>query len=414
MKGMNNAYFKNRITSLFLVVALVYTTIAFAFTDSFAQEPEEANDVEAPITASTNRKGVSSGDRWPRKQAINLRSALGEPRNGYSVVQGGATDGTYAYNLLVSPYSQKGRILKTRLSDNAVVARSAAIDINHGNGMTYDSARNRLVIVGRKSRRNQVVIVNVGTQEKDVPTFAGYRYINYEHSAKWTSNKAKFDSYGIGAIAYVEKYDCYLAVQRTTKDLLVLNPEFKVIGKIYTKILAKYPGLYQSIDADERYVYFLLSPYNKKQPNNIILVLDWHGENLLDYVNGESDSDYIEAVWKCGSDGSPSAVIKTHTPYEAENIYHVYNEDTGRSRFYLSEYHNSPKYKWKTKKKAYKVKWKKVKKKVKWKKVKRKGKWKWKYKTKKVWKYKKKYKKYKVKVFNYYNRDNYLYDLGEI
>ena len=54
------------------------------------------------------------------------------------------------------------------------------------------------------------------------------------------------------------------------------------------------------------------------------------------------------------------------------------------------------------------------KKKVKWKKVHGK----WKYKTKKVWKYKYKtkkvwkYKKVKQKVFSYYNRDNYILDLG--
>ena len=80
----------------------------------------------------------------------------------------------------------------------------------------------------------------------------------------------------------------------------------------------------------------------------------------------------------------------------------------GKARFYLSEYYSNPKYHWVTKEKAYKVKWKKVTKKVKWKKVDGV----WKYKTKKVWKYKTKYKKVKVKEVDYYNRDNYVYDLG--
>ena len=169
------------------------------------------------------------------------------------------------------------------------------------------------------------------------------------------------------------------------------------------------------MDADERYVYLLLSYHSSAQPYNIILVLDWNSENLLDVAIG--NRSYINKRWLCNNNGSgePDTVIRINTPYEAENIYHI-DQGDGTSRFYLSEYYNNPKYKWVKKTKKVKVKWKKVKKKVKvkWKRVKKNGKWKWKYKYKwkKVWKYKKKKKKVKVKVFEYFDRTDYVYDLG--
>ena len=435
---MNRETLLRRIV-IFLLTVMISTSLEpFAVSFSYATEEQENSTdiefdidsqdeeiVEEPVGGELNdtkdtiileaqtafiRKTIANGLKiFPKTLGINLRKMLGEKHSGYSVSQGGCSDGTYVYYLMVSSYNQKGRVLKTRISDNEVVARSDVIDICHGNGMALDTKRNRLVVVGREDRRNQLTVINVGNAEAAKPIFGGHYNVNYPYSSKWTSSKKTFDGYGLSAISYIEKYDCYIALQRKTHDLLVLDPNFRVIGLIGTKITEKYPGTYQAIDADDRYVYMLLSYYSSKQPYNIILVLDWHSEILNDYA--AKSVAFVEKPWKCGTDGRPSAALRTYTPFEAENLYHV-DQGDGTARFYLTEYHNNPQYHWVTKKKAYKVKWKKVKKKVKWKKVKKKGKWKWKYKTKKVWKYKKKYKKVKVKEVNYYNRDNYVYDLG--
>ena len=337
---------------------------------------------------------------------INLRKMLGEPYNGYAVVQGGCTDGTYAYSLLVSSGNQKGRILKSRVGTGTVVAKSKVINICHGNGMTLNTKDRKLVIVGRESRRNQLTIVNA-----DNLSDVSYVNVNYSNSGYWNKTKGN----GLSCISYIPKYDCYVALQRKTHELLILDKYFRVIGQAGTKITAKYPGVYQAMDADERYVYLLLSYHSSRQPYNIVLVLDWNSENLLDVANGSKS--YINKRWLCNNNGSgePDTVIRINTPHEAENIYHI-EQGNGTSKFYLSEYYNNPKYKKVKKTKTVKVKWKKVKKKVKvkWKRVKKNGKWKWKYKYKwkKVWKYKKKKKKVKVKVFQYFNRAGYVYDLG--
>ena len=356
--------------------------------------------------SSSSRNKITKKNIAASKLAINLRKLLGEPHNGYAVVQGACTDGTFAYSMMTSSYTQKGRILKTVAGTGTVVARSNIINICHGNGMALNTKERKLVVNGRKSRRNQLTVINA-----DNLSDVSYVNVDYSYPGYWNNTASN----GISNIAYVEKYNCYITVQRKTHELLILDNKFRVIGQAGTKITADYPGIYQAMDADERYVYLVLSYHSSKQPYNIVLVLDWNSENLLDVLNG--NKAYIGKRWLCNNNGSgkPDTVIRINTPYEAENIYHI-NQKDGTSHFYLSEYHNNPKYHWVTKTKIIRVKWKKVKKRVrvKWKRVRKNGKWKWKYKYKwkKVWKYKKKKKKYKVREFKYLNRDNYVYDLG--
>ena len=96
------------------------------------------------------------------------------------------------------------------------------------------------------------------------------------------------------------------------------------------------------MDADEKYVYFLLSP-GSGQSRNIILALDWNSENLIPVVNG--DTEYVDHMWKCNNDGSgrPDAVINIPVGHESEGLFHLTNSD-GTSHFYLSEYYGRDHY----------------------------------------------------------------------
>ena len=241
------------------------------------------------------------------------------------------------------------------------------------------------------------------------------------------SSSAKAYTGGIAAIAYIEKFDVFLARSRgrnssgsvgdnaCLNDLWVYNAEtLEAIGHITTKICADYPTLYQSMAADERYAYFLLSP-GSGQPYNVILALDWNSEQLLPVMNGEKK--YVERVWSCNDNGGgkPDGVIRIPIKHESEGLFLVRDEKTGRSRFYVSEFYGRAHYKTVTKTKKVKKKWKKVrkwynKKTKKW--TTKKPKKKYRGKSKKVWKYKYKKKKYKVKVQDYWARSDYVYDLG--
>ena len=319
-----------------------------------------------------------------RKLKGNLTSMIKEGNGGYAVVQGGCTDGTYAYYLMVSSKTQKGRVLKVKLSNNKVIARSKVLKTWHGNGMTYDSKRKKLVVCARDKRKQELTVIDAKTLK--VTRQGNVKYNHYKGAGGDSINKTH-QSQGLAAVAYVAKYDCYIALERVHHNLLIFNPDnFEAIGMVRTNLGSKYPGTFQAMDADDKYVYLLLSKYNKngkKQPYNIIVTLDWNSEKLLPVVNACKSKalKYVKKAWACNNNGSgkPDAVIRITTKYEAENIYHT-TDKSGKEHFYLAEYYGHGVYKTVTKR------------------VKVRGKW----------------KRKKVKKLRYYKRDNFVYDLGVI
>ncbi|MBQ3371235.1 MAG: hypothetical protein IJG48_09565 [Mogibacterium sp.] len=277
----------------------------------------------------------------PRKFNINLRKMIGEPHSGYAVVQGGCTDGTYAYYLMVSTATQKGRVLKVRIKDRKVIKRSKVLNTWHGNGMAYDSKRKKLVVISREHRKQEITQIDAKTLKITRQKNAKYSY----NIDAWTKKLSqRYKQSGLAAIAYVKKYDCYIALERVYHNLLIFDPDtFECIGLVYTE-LGK-TGTFQAMDADSRYVYLLLSYYNDGsvvQPYNKIVALDWNSENLLPVVNAckSKDLPYVPRAWRCNNDGKgkPDASIRIRTKHEAENIYHT-TDKNGKEHFYMSEYY---------------------------------------------------------------------------
>ena len=387
---------------------------------------EESEEPVEPEEPELNFKTLYSRYISAASLGINLRTMIGEPNAGYAVAQGAATDGTYAYYMMVKSSNQKGRVVKTTL-DGRLVQAGPVIGIHHSNGMTYNSKTHELVSVGYDQWRQQLSFIDPETL-----TLKYQKNVSYPDTFNRLASQDAYKN-GIAAIAYVEKYNVYLARSRgycdydktgtnsTIHNIWVFDADtLEAIGHINTtSVAANYPTVWQSMDADEKYVYYLVSP-GKNQPHNVVICLDWNSEMLDPVLKGEKD--YIEDMWYCNDDGSgkPDAVMTLSIKKESEGLFHttsVDEEGNVSNHFYVSEYKGVQKYKTVTKKVKYKVKWKKVKKKVKWKRVKikkgkNKGKYKWKYKKKKVWKYKTKYKKVKYTVKDYKARDVYVYDLG--
>lgn len=384
--------------------------------DLEAAEPGDGEDEEIVLEPVTNRptvKGTAISSPELLKSSgktMELRSMIGEKHDGYSVVQGSCTDGTYAYYMMVSSYDQKGRLLKVRMKDNKKVGASKVVDVNHGNGICYDSKRNLIVSATYHDKRQRLAFFDA-----DSLAFKGFKNVKFSYykNAGSDSISSADRKKGLTAIAYNETYDCYVGMETEYHDIIIYDAEsLEAIGKARTTVNAKYPATWQSMDCDDRYVYYVLSP-GSGQKYNIILCLEWHSEYLQ--LVRKYGQDCVEKAWTCGSaadekkrTGAPSAVKRVSSSYETESLYHVTDPSTGKAHFYLSAYHGKPMYGWVTKTVTKKVKWKKVKKKVKWKKVNGK----WKYKTKKVWKYKTKTVKKKVweQIGKY--RYDYVYDLG--
>ena len=364
---------------------------------------------------------ITRGKAWSRNTqatylGLNLRTLLGEGNDGYAVAQGAATDGTYAYFMMASSTNQKGRIFKVNMGNYSDYTCSGILPIHHANGMTYDSKRKKLVAVGYGAWRQQLSFIDPNTFE------VTQQNVNYPYDIEGVDNDAKQN--GLGAIAYVPKYNVYVARSRGrnngignsffNNDIWVINADnLNVIGHVYVHVTGSYPETYQSMDADEKYVYYLLSP-GSGQKNNIILCLDWDSENLLPVLNGEKD--YVEYTWKANNNdsGDPDAVMTIPIAHESEGLFHI-TDGYGNPQFYVSEYYGRWHYKTVTKKVKVKVKWKKVrkwynKKTHKW--TTKKPKKKYRGKSKKVWKYKTKTKKKKVTEKDYWARDDYVYYIG--
>ena len=395
-------------------------------------EPEEPEEPERPelVFPTYTSKNVPARD-----MGINLRTMIGEPNAGFGVAQGAATDGEYAYFLMARSSDQRGRVVKTTL-DGQLVKAGPVIRTYHGNGMTYNSKIGKLVAVGYDNTRQMLTFIDPDTLEITDQPYLKYPYKFYEPLAGDWLPESAYDS-GIAAIAYIEKYNVYLARSRgyveavkagsshITHNLWVFNADtLEAIAHIDSVVAKKYPKVWQSMDGDEKYAYYLLSP-GGSQPNNIVLCLDWNSENLAPILDDEGhvkNGEFIQDVWRCNDNlsGEPDAVMTMPITKESEGLFHTVSVDENgnvSNHFYVSEYKGVQKYKTVTKKEAYKVKWKKVKKKVKWKRVKikkgkKKGKYKWKYKKKKVWVYKTKYRTYTVQEKDYKARDDYFYDLG--
>ena len=395
--------------------------------DSAVTTPEYEKFAEGSaldISAIT-RGRVSYGNTQATFLGLNLRDMLGEGNNGYAVAQGAATDGTYAYYMMASSSNQMGRIVKVNLDNAADYTCSDVLGIHHANGMTYDRKRHMLVAVGYGQWRDKLYFIDPDTLtlKSEMPVTYNSNMDGYQY----TKN-------GMAAIAYVEEYDVYVTRERGdivsggVNDIMVFRPKdsnpdsvrktipasINLVGYVRTKVTHDYPETYQSMDADSKYVYFLVSPGGKNS-NNVILCLDWNSENLLPVING--DAEYVKNIWYCNNDGSGrvDAVLNIPIVHESEGLFHRVDKTTGRSHFYVSEYYGRWHYKTVTKKVKVKVKWKKVrkwynKKTHKW--TTKKPKKKYRGKSKKVWKYKTKTKKKKVTEKDYWARDDYVYYIG--
>lgn len=367
--------------------------------------PEPVERAKISSSTISSPKQIKKSDK-----AINLRTMVGEESDGCAVVQGSCTDGKYAYYMMVSAATQKGRLLKVRMSDNKVMGKSAIVDVNHGNGICYDSKRNLIVSATYHDSRQRLAFFDA-----DSLAFNGFKNVKFSYykNAGSDSINSEDRKRGLTAVAYNATYDVYVGMESGYHDIIIYDAKsLEAIGKARTTVNAAYPAVWQSMDCDDRYVYYVLSP-GTDQPNTVILCLEWHSEYLQQVrVEGKK---CVEKAWTCGSaateakrTGKPSAVKKVKMPYEAESVYHIFDPATGKAHFYMSAYRGVNKYEWVKKTTTKKVKWKKVKKKVKWKKVNGK----WKYKTKKVWKYKTKKVTKKVWTCTGKTRYGYVYDLG--
>ncbi|MBE6754945.1 MAG: hypothetical protein E7555_00575 [Ruminococcaceae bacterium] len=167
-----------------------------------------------------------------------------------TILQGGCTDGKYAYFCSHNGYADVCSISKYEIDTWKEVARSNVVDVDHGNDITYNKDKRCLVVCHNAPNRTLVSYVDKDTLEIIETIEIPLEIYSITYNAK--TNK-----YAVG-ISY-------------TFDFAILDKNFKVIETI--KGVKPKSTTRQGMDSDDKYLYFLLSfP-------NAISVYDWDGNH---------------------------------------------------------------------------------------------------------------------------------------
>jgi hypothetical protein len=221
-------------------------------------------------------------------KCFNTYTTAGSPA-GNTVMQGGCTDGEYAYICMENQagnysntYLHDTRIVKVRLSDNTLVAVSQPLPLHHSNDACYNSKTGLLVIALNGKQSNTVAFVDPDTLQ-----IVGQQILPY----------------GIYSIAYEPLSDRYViglssGVNGSSgRDYAILDGNFNVLAPFiyvgpYTHYSETKPTT-QGIDCDSKYIYSVLG-VNNSGWTNWLVVHDWNGNficaKLLPDVTVESEN----------------------------------------------------------------------------------------------------------------------------
>lgn len=220
---------------------------------------------ESFISQGVSSTGISAVKRF------DTYTLAGSP-TGHSVMQGGCTDGEYAYICMENQagnynntYLHTTRIVKVRLADNALTAVSQPLPLHHSNDMCYNSKTGLLVVALNGKQANTVAYVDPNTLQ-----LVGQQVLPYK----------------IYSIAYEPISDRYVVGLSTNengssgRDYAVLDGDFNVLAPFlnagpYTHYSETKP-VTQGIDCDSKYIYSVLG-VNSGGWTNWLVVHDWYG-----------------------------------------------------------------------------------------------------------------------------------------
>ena len=207
----------------------------------------------------------------------------------WQVQQGGCSDGTYAYYILVNQLSltESGKMVKFDMSDWSVVAVSDRLETDHSNDMTYIPETNQIVVVHNKPNYSTLSIVDPETLT-EVDTVDIGRNI-----------------YSIAYCAQKEQYVC--GASGTSGTYHILDKDFKLVK---TVVGPETGYTTQGIFCDENYIYAIQSG-----DTNYIFVLDWEGNRMTQieaYTNIEAENLYkVGDLWYTAYYSSGGLVYET-------------------------------------------------------------------------------------------------------
>lgn len=194
----------------------------------------------------------------------------------YDTLQGGCINGDYGYFVLYNRNKEKCKIAKFDMSTGECIKVSAILPIAHGNDLAYNPDKNIIVAVHSTENGKKVTIINPETLKIKTT-----KIINIDKSLPGMSESRRTSFKGIGAIAYNEKYQQYVARIKTLNDLLFLDSNLNPVR--YVRLTKEDKQIFQGMDTAGDYVLVGQS-FKKSSDYNLISVYDWAG-NYVSKVN---------------------------------------------------------------------------------------------------------------------------------
>lgn len=191
-------------------------------------------------------------DEFTEPKAVQARVLTIPPTDGYSVMQGGCTDGTYAYYILNNQdfYPYVNLIYKVDLASMEVVGVSERLELQHANSITYNSRMGLLISVNYDPDKTTLTFVDPNTLEA-----TGTRTVDFNALS----------------LAYDEKQDTYAAGTRGTFDFFLLDGNCE-ITKYCDSVQTK--SVKQEVEIYRDRILFSMSG------ENMVFVYDREGEFL--------------------------------------------------------------------------------------------------------------------------------------
>lgn len=191
-------------------------------------------------------------DAFTAPKAMQARILSIPPEDGYSVLQGGCTDGTYAYYILNNQdfYPYVNRIYKVDLAAMEIVKVSDKLELQHANSITYNSRTGQLISVNYDPDKTTLTYV-----DPDTLTVTGTTTVDFNALS----------------LAYDAEHDTYVAGTRGTFDFFLLDADFEITDyceSIQTK------SVKQEVEVYGDKILFSMSG------ENIIYVYDLEGKFL--------------------------------------------------------------------------------------------------------------------------------------
>lgn len=228
-----------------------------------------------------------------KKKVFEIRSWAKQKMYQYDTLQGSCTDGTYAYYLLNNRNAGKCKVVKVKRSTLKVAMVSGPLDVAHGNDMTYDSDKKRLVIV-HSTGADPKALTSVNPQ-----TLQTIESKHVQIPKKLAGGTAA-DAAGATAftgLAYSSGRKQYAVLLSHNYNFVILDSDLVPIQ--YVKASKKNNYTVQGIDATDDYIMVAQSPKTSKQKYNIISVYDWDG-NYISKINVKKGYE-IESIYHVGS-----------------------------------------------------------------------------------------------------------------